>query len=174
MIRNMIALASPQWTPLPYTGKKGCYVAVQPDDASKFRIIRICEELGIGIDHRKLHCTIVYSPEGAPEEQKIRESGVLDGTHTAIISHVQFWPGHDNKGYLSLSLVSTDLHKAFQRMQSLGARHTYHPYNPHVTLLSGVDMNEDFERRMQDVNRYLETEGVRIFFNSTTLSDMDD
>lgn len=170
MIRHMIALASPEWEPVPYTGKNGLYCAVQPDDASKFRLIRLCEELGVTTDHRKLHCTLMYSKNDAPEDDHIRD---IEGTRPrGRINYVEYWEGHNNKGYLVAKLVSEDVQLAHERLVRAGARHSYSPYNPHITLVSDLPATEGLKANIDRVNELLAQESISINFSNLTLSDI--
>lgn len=170
MLPYMVAIASPEWVPLPYTEENGLYCAVTPDDAGKFRIMRLCEELGVTTDHRKLHCTLVYSPEGAPKRDDIQ--GCVDPDIGARINFVEYWEGHDKKGYLVAKLVSDKLQVCNERLTRAGARHTYTPYNPHITLVSGLPMSAGLESRIEEVNRRLGEESLYIRFNDHTISDI--
>jgi 2'-5' RNA ligase len=166
----MIALASPEWTPLPYTGESGLYCAVQPDDGSKFRIMRLCEELGVTTDHRKLHCTLVYSRNDAPPLNEIQSS--IDRASFGRINFIEYWPGHDKKGYLVAKLVSDKLQAFHERLIRSGARHSFTPYSPHVTLTTGLPLTEELESNIKEVNRRLSEESIYVNFDDFTISDI--
>lgn len=168
MIRVMIALASPKLVHLPYTRENGCYVSTVPDDGSKFRLIELCEELGVETDHRALHCTLMYSKERAPEVDANRFS-----TASALCNEVSVFDGHDDRQYLVVNLVSDDLHRAHSRLLQAGCEHSFTPYRPHITLVSGVEVTDDLRSRINDVNRRLALDPMYVRFRSATVSDID-
>lgn len=172
MLTHMVSLsAAPTWEAIPYTGTKGLYCASIPDDASKFRIIKLCEDLGITIDHRKLHCTLMYCPDAAPSKESVDRC--LHGCGGRI-TFVEYWTGHNDQGYLVAKIVSNDLQDMHERLIQAGAKHTYSPYNPHITLAKDIPMTEALEQRISQVNELLAPQSIRIAFNEQTISDMSD
>lgn len=170
MITYMIALASPEWKPSPYTGENGLYCAVQPDDGSKFRIMRLCEELGITTDHRKLHCTLVYSRNDAPPLEEVQ--GCVDRATSGRVNFIEYWEGHDKEGYLVAKLVSDKLQVCHERLIRAGARHSFTPYSPHVTLTTGLPMTDGLKAKIDEVNRRLAEESIYVNFDDFTISDI--
>lgn len=162
-----IALSNATWEVTPFSGEKGCYAAVQPDTLSLFRLIEVCNVLGVLSDPRKFHCTVIYSPEAVPN---IKEFNV---TAKALLTEIMWWPGHNDKGYLSASLSSPELQEHHANLTEAGARHTYSPYNPHVTLTTGK-LSEETRKAMEELNARLSVSPVPLFFDTSVLSDIKD
>tara|TARA_B100000700_G_scaffold88627_1_gene99935 strand:- start:51726 stop:52160 length:435 start_codon:yes stop_codon:yes gene_type:complete len=144
---------------------------MQPDDPSKLRIMDLCARLGVDTDPRKLHSTLMYSPELAPEPDTFTS---YPSRATAQCRKVEYFPGHNNAGYLVATLDSDDLQSEHLRLKENGAKHTYDPYKPHVTLASHFDMTDELDEAMQAMNMELGANPVQFGFDSYTVSDIKD
>jgi len=171
MLAYMLSLSSPSWEPSPYTGQDGLYCAVQPDDATKFRVIRLCEDLGVVTDYNKLHCTIVYSREVALTQEVI---DTCKNHPTGRITFIEYWSGHNNAGYLVAHVVSESAHMFHERLLRAGAEHTYNPYNPHMTLCKGLEMTDVLQASILEVNKKLAKESIYANFEGYTVCDISE
>src|ERR1044072_9373289 len=111
MIREAQTLAK---TYRPYTGDSGLYVSRVLEPLSQERLIDFVHKHGLcemdEKDINELHCTIVYSPKGLI--LPIGSTFDVDPIPTACSAHVisfEFWPGHDDAGYLVACLKSKAL-----------------------------------------------------------------
>lgn len=168
-MRYMIALADAEWEVGPYTGKNGMYCAVQPDTLSLLKLVELCNDLGIVSDPRKFHCTLMYSKTKAPELPKD-----LDLTAKGFIDHIEWWAGHNDKGYLTASIRSPDMESHNKMLTDLGAEHTYNPYNSHVTLTSGVKFTGALRRTAIAINTQLDRRPIPVAFDRFYISDVKD
>lgn len=169
-MRHMISLANATWEVLPYTGENGCYCAVQPDTLSLLRIVQLCTDLGIVSDPRKFHCTILYSPTTTPDDLPAD----FDMASTAQIIGLQWWPGHNEAGYLSAELMSPDMQAYHDKLLNMGANHTFSPYIPHVTLLKGVRLTGKLQERFDKINQELSRNPIPVRFDVSVISDIKD
>lgn len=169
-MRHMVSIANATWEVTPYSGENGCYCAVQPNTLSLLRLIELCNDLGIVSDPRKFHCTVMYSPEKAPKDLHSE----YDMEASAQIVGLQWWPGHNNAGYLSAELYSPKLEKHHNSLLDMGAEHTFSPYNPHVTLMKGVQLTGGLEARFHTLNRSLLDNPIPVVFDISVVSDIKD
>lgn len=167
-MKHMIALSEATWEVTPYTKTNGIYCALQPDTLSLLRLVDFCRELSIISDPRKFHVTVCYSPTEIADIP-----ADLDITARAYAVGLDWWPGHDDKGYLCLKLESHDLHKHHQRLLACGAKHTFSPYVPHVTLMSGMHPDQ-FPFNVEDMQERLRYNPILLEFNKCVVSDMKD
>lgn len=139
-----------------FSGERGCYVYVVPEDFSVFKqiFVKMFPELKLTTD-TDIHCTVMYSPEGTPD--KDAAFSLLDDSKefTAVASELVYWDGHNNAGYLVLKLSSGDLFNRHSSWKSLGAIPTFADYTPHVTVATGFTMTPEFEQKVQEFNTYL-------------------
>jgi len=168
-MRHMIALADAKWEIGPYTGKNGMYCAVQPDTLSLLTLVELCNDLGVVSDPRKFHCTVMYSKELAPELPK-----GLDLTAKGYINHIEWWAGHDEKGYLTASIRSPELESHHAVLKELGAKHSYDSYSAHVTLTSGVKFTGALRRDVIGINNQLSRRPIPVVFDRFSISDVKD
>lgn len=166
-MRLFLALSEVSWEVKPFTGEQGCYAAVQPDMYSLFRLMSLCDVLGIVTDPRKFHCTVMYSPDRVPAVKEFNAEA------EGYIHEIAWWAGHNNKGYLSALLRSPQLQGCHKQLTDAGAKHTYSPYTPHITLATGP-LTLDLERAMKGLNESLKLDPIRIFFDSSVISDIKD
>lgn len=128
-----------------YTGTSGLYVRVQPLHGMKpfFNSVRdALEQEGIELcNPLDLHCTLMYSPDHSPHTVDV--CNVLNRPpfeYTAWSINLDFWEGHDNKGYLVLKLLCPDLVDRHGEYRAIGARPTFDDYTPHITIADGLGM----------------------------------
>jgi hypothetical protein len=130
----------------PFDGKSGTYVSVVPDDRSVIKLCEWARKLGYWLDEaaiEELHSTIVYSKVAALSPEY--DTGVQ---LTARLERFEFWPGHDDEGYLVAVLHSPALVKLHQEWLSKGAVHAFPEYTPHITLVEGLQPNPMLYERM--------------------------
>lgn len=130
-----------------YTGEVGCYVSVVPDVDSQMKLVDWAQRLGYWLDpvqESTLHCTIVYSKDGAPLSYDIDPRACFK----ARLRGFEFWEGHDNSGYLVATLESPALAERHNYWVAAGADHSFSEYAPHVTLLRGVRPTDALYQRM--------------------------
>jgi len=118
-------------TKIAYTGAEGLYSAVTPTTYTRYVLKAIIDVMGNeNYKPEELHCTVMYSPKDAPPVNKFEVNSSLIYTATAKDFKVF---GHDDK-VLVLTLESDMLQSAHNYLTKAGAKHTFTPYEPHVTL----------------------------------------
>lgn len=167
---NMIAEAKNKLVTIPYTGTQGLYASVLPDAGAAFHIMEIAKELGTDTDRDKLHATVIYSKKAIPDPFK----EIVTNYYEGYITHVDSWVGHNGKTCVVLKIASMELIQQFAAFQKAGAEHTFIPYSPHFTLSSDFDVTEEVKEKMQEINRKLASDPVRIKMIDLTISDLDD
>lgn len=111
----------------PYTGTAGLYSAVLPVNRSKEVLSRIADVAGVWYNPDEFHCTLIYSPTTPNTLPEPTQS-----TFTARMTGLAVYG--DEKKVLVVTLDSAELQKEHHRLLSHGAKHTFSPYSPHVTL----------------------------------------
>lgn len=119
----------------------GTYVCVLPNAMSKIRLLQIGRLLGFDLrgDLDELHSTLMYSRGHFPFDDRVDPR--LE--HPATITDIEFWPGHDNEGYLVLTLESQSLQERHRSWLDQGLVHSFPDYLPHVTLKSSLGVLTD-------------------------------
>ena len=162
-----ISISKPVFKMLEYTGRNGLYSSVKPDQNSVRYLMDLVKALGFDdVDADTLHCTIMYSKDSCPHETPGCDSSK---EYKATVVKIQYWTGHDEKGYITAALKCPALHREHRRLKELGCTPTF-DYNPHITLYSGVSEDE-FERRVKDVQKMC---GKEITLVNQTIGDLKD
>ena len=165
---DLVASSGPELVLNEYTGANGIYVARIPDDASKYRIIRLCEELGVQTEHDKLHVTVMYSKIAPPVGTEFGGGSTI----TALCNALEVFVGHNGKKYLIMKLVTDDLIREHARFLQAGAVHSFVPYSPHVTLVSDVDVTADLESKIAVMNRQLALDPIYVVLINRSIADL--
>ncbi len=110
-----------------FSGTAGLYSAVLPVDRSKVVLERIADLVGVWYDSDEFHCTLMYSPT-TPDSLP----GAAQDTFAATLKGLEIYG--DEKKVVVVTLESAELQKEHSRLLSHGAKHTFTPYSPHVTL----------------------------------------
>lgn len=135
----------------------GLYSFVEPDQESKDRLNKFCiKSFGVDIPD-DVHCTVMYCTTPINKDQA--ENFSRDN-YTAYIKNIDFWEGHDKKGYLVAKLVSPQLESEHNRLKKLGCSPTF-DYSPHVTLISPFD-SDNAKEKIAIGNNNLDDLGVRL------------
>lgn len=157
-----------------YSGKSGLYCQVNPVKgfAPLEKILReALEEEGIKVyDPEDFHCTVMYSREEAPHS--IRVIKLLDAapyTWQGWSDKLDYWPGHDNSGYLVLKLQSRDLMIRNEQYKDLGCKHSFPTYEPHITIADNVGAKPQC---MAKLNRMLKSLKFSITFSGEHCEDI--
>lgn len=110
------------------TMKNGTYVCAMPTEESKESIVKLQKRLNIKnpVEPDDLHVTIMYSRKGSPDLPP------SDTFKTAKPLSLELF-GED-KNCLVLCLDSPDLEMRHEQLSVYGLKHTFTPYEPHVTL----------------------------------------
>lgn len=146
---------APKFEALEYSGTQGLYSAVRPDDAGRDWLTRLCEDrLGFtDVEPDKFHCTVMYSPDEAPDPDEVQVDP--SKIYQCVARKVIHWKGHDGKTCVVLSLISVDLHAEHRRFKGLGCRASYPDYRPHITLQTGIEVDDELQSRINEVNAEL-------------------
>lgn len=146
----------------------GTYVCALPDNKSRTKLVHISSALGHPIsveESEDLHSTVIYSKGAFPS--KFDFSRQYFG---AKITGLEFWDGHDNDGYVVVTLDSPDLTAENRRWTTLGLKHSFEDYTPHVTLFSKIDKTEDL---IQRINRLTsKVAGTTLIFDQLQLEGL--
>lgn len=129
----------------------GTYICVLPDKESKLKLAKISAALGHPISSaevEELHSTVMYSkgnfPKGLPLERK---------RFGAKVSGLEFWAGHDNDGYVVLTLDAPDLVARNRFWSEQGLTHSFEDYSPHVTLFAKIEKTTDLVAKINALGR---------------------
>jgi len=157
-MKILISLSSPELDIIPFSGTKGCYSAITPDEDSCNIVVNLAKSLGLTTDAQKLHCTVMYSKVAPTTVPQCRSRA----TYEATISKVEHWSGHDDAGYVVAHLDCPLLHKEHARLRNLGCKPTFDDYTPHMTLFSGIDLDDALSAAIAKANKNLPQDTLRL------------
>ena len=156
-----------------YSGKSGLYCCVTPvkgfGQLRKILSDRLEEENIDCEPFEEMHCTIMYSRDDAPHS--IRVIQLLDAppfSYKAWTDKLDYWDGHDGKGYLVLRLTSHDLAVRHEQYKDLGCTHSFPNYEAHITIASDIKKPDCFA----ELNRMLKNNKFEITFNGEHVEDI--
>lgn len=152
---------------IPYTGGAGVYVSRCLEAGSSlalsWRIGTLRKKLAPWVTNKEnLHATVMYS-KVAPRSTELSSKSVK-----ADIT------GGDCYGdcYV-LTLRSPDLVGDNARWSSIGAVHTFQPYNPHITIIDAArPISKDESILLANYVRRQGLIGMSITFDSETIQDL--
>lgn len=144
---------------VPFTGVSGVYVSRTLEPKSEAALVEFVQNWELcdlqTQDVSELHCTIVHSADAIPEEAN--SFNVNERPCAARVSAFEWWPGHNNKGYLVATLQSKALEDLNRLWLVRGCRPTrFNEYRPHITITSGIDNSKDLMTKLETVNAYLQ------------------
>ena len=100
-----------------------------------------------------LHCTITYSDRPFSGDIDHLPHLEADKFIPASVKDLEFWEGHDKKGYLVMHLDGEGLHN-LQQLVSKHAPHSFDDYTPHTTLFKG-DAARSMKNRLPELKKRL-------------------
>lgn len=161
-MKTLISLSKPELVDVEWPGENGLYsrmlVTAEP-------VLEIAEKLGLETDPSKLHVTVMYSKDHAPDHlPEITTEYVI-----ALITGVKTWVGHDGKTYCVAQLCSPELVMEHARLTKAGCRHSFVPYEPHVTLTSDQEVDAD---KLERVNLELALRPIQVELHSQFIGDV--
>lgn len=113
------------------------------------------------------HCTAIYSREPIPY------TATNSIYHTEIVD-VEWWDGHDNRGYVVATLKSDDITALNKKLVDLGGINSFPKYRPHLTLIHGGSGRIDKtvgERRAKSLAKLLK--GCEVTFSGEKVSTLN-
>lgn len=167
---EFVSTSSPTLTLTDYSGNKGLYAYALPDLSAKTVLSALSRLCGYVVDAEKFHITVMYSKDAVIPLNSYSDSA----GHILSIIGVQYFRGHDDKGYLSFVIDSDTLKQQHQNLIDLGAKHSFDDYTPHITIFSGVDEDDVLHQTMDSMNSLLEKNPIDVQFSRVLLSDMKD
>jgi hypothetical protein len=150
-VKILISLSNAELHAIEYTGTNGLYSAVTPMPEFKKNIMNVAKYFGFNTDENALHCTVMYSKESQPALGKV--SCDPKRVYTANVVGIQYWDGHDKKGYFTLKLQCPELSEEHNRLKKLGCTPTFDEYSPHITLWAGQTLTPYLKKKMAIYNR---------------------
>jgi hypothetical protein len=178
MIRDLVTYAK---TYKDYTGEHGLYVSRVPDVFSVDKIVNLVHTSGLCTmddkDISQLHCTIMYSPnpvrpDNGVEGMDRNDMHPVNLVCSAWVVRVEFWPGHDEEGYLVACLESKALHSIHRLWKLRGGVPTFPEYKPHITLKTPFEEYRGLTHKLKLVNSFLATEPLLIRLEKETVEDI--
>lgn len=166
-----ISLSKPELVLNPYTGKSGVYSACFPDLEAGASIKSLCEQMGLKYYPDETHCTLMYSKEAALTEPSSSE---CDSTRPfwCLVTHVEHWKGHDGKTYIVAGISSPAMILEHARLRRLGARHSFTPYKPHITLSSDVEVTPEVQAQIDKTNSNLAEKPLMVILTGQKIVDV--
>lgn len=166
----MVATAAVKFEMVPYTGTRGLYSSVIPQNTDL--IVALAEELGIKLDSNAVHITVCYSKEDAIPLENLPPYGSSTEFY-AMCNEVAHWKGHKGQTCIVLKLISPDIVKANAALQSVGAVHTFTPYSPHISLSDEVPVDDAMQSKIDAINKRLASFPLHIVCDRYQVGDQD-
>lgn len=168
---DLVSQSAIEYDTIPYTGNNGTYVSAVPDQDSKEKIVKVAAELGIVVDPKSLHVTIVYNKDQAKPLSSLPSVDAKQRMF-AVINKIDHWVGHNDKTYIVMKLNSPAaiiLNADFNRA---GVPHSYIPFEPHISLSDDIAVDADMEDRIKMVNNFLAYDPITLYLIGINISDM--
>lgn len=153
-----------------YDGVSGVYVSVNPSENSKAFIRKLISDTKppFSLDQfdEEAHTTIMYSRNATIDEGRLK----IPSDISALPVKLEFWDGHDNDGYLVLSLISKPAKDFHDEVLALGAEHSFKDYHPHMTIRHGLN-KESVVGWIEGANDHIKTNTKLIWFDEVKISN---
>lgn len=151
-----------------YTGERGIYAEARLHPEYGIQLQGIADRLLLDkLDLDDLHCTLIYSREKAPQRVPL-----IKGFMRGLVTGVQYWKGHNDKMYVVADVHGTPFIDAHARLCRVGAEHSFVGFKPHVTLASMEQLPEDFDAKLETVNRDLQANPIPVIFHKVSARDI--
>lgn len=153
----------------------GTYVSVKPTVSSSLRLRSIIKKLS---KHCKLypvdafHVTLLYSKSTVDNAKSLLKPSTSQ--FSAIVTALEYFPGHDDKGYLVATMLSDDLHTRHAFWLKNGGKHTYTPYAPHLTLAENVPLEVMQSSLVKELNAYFKSTPLGIRLHNETQESLNE
>lgn len=82
------------------------------------------------------HCTLAYSVGSLPTNLPL----IFEVSEPIKVTAIEYWEGHDHKGYLVAVLHSRSLERIHKVLEQAGCAHSFSDYTPHITLRNDVGL----------------------------------
>jgi hypothetical protein len=93
---------------------------------------------------------------------------------TALANAVEHWTGHNGKTYIVLKLVSEGIVSENSKFQRMGAKHTFVPFAPHITLSDDTPITEYMQDVIERINRRFAYKPLELVFTGQIIGDLED
>lgn len=170
-IRFDVSEASAKFEVVPYTETNGVYAAVKPDEKTVQYIIGVAEQLGVEVDKDKLHVTVMYSKRAPTGLTNVQEFLNTYNKVPAYLIGVDTFVGHKGKLILAFKVVSETLLRIHSDLHRAGARHSFLPYMPHLTLSDDYDIAGK-EDKIREINELLAEAPWEVELHSLSVGDL--
>ncbi len=144
----------------------GIYIKVTPTTDSVIAIKRAFAKLENNgqtlLDD--LHCTVMTARPSQPDVSVFVPSIDKDRRFYARVSHLEYWPGNSENGYIVCVLDSPDLDYLQQQFREGGLVPTFEDYKPHVSLMHPVNNPDDMYPIIQEINDSLDNDNYLEFY----------
>lgn len=168
---QMKAEAAVKFEMIPYTGTRGLYASMVPQ--SPDRIVDLAKKLGITLDSNVVHTTVCYSKQDAVPLGSLPNYGSSD-EFPALCNEVTHWVGHKGQTCVVLKIISPDIVRLNAQLQAAGAKHTFTPYAPHITLSDDFgDITDETQKMIDAVNQELALNPIQLVFDRYQVGDQD-
>jgi 2'-5' RNA ligase len=154
-----------------YTGQDGLYASILPDENTKKFAKEVADTLDIDLDVDNLHVTVMYSKERSGDFDDIRKN--LDNIHSVpgFLIGIDTFTGHKGNNVVAFKVVSEELHRIHADLHKRGARHSFLPYMPHMTLANDKDMT-DYKDTIREWNELMAEAPVKVTFHDFHIGDI--
>lgn len=177
-LSSMPTIQIPDWP--DYTGQNGMYMMVKPqvyNEGFQALCSFITEKFPCPVPPSELvenpHITLMWSEKALEEPAILSLRDSLPEFFEARSKYVEFWPGHDEAGYLTLQLDSPSLSQYHVNISELGAKHSFDEFNPHLTIAKNIGtLTTELEKWMVKINNILSLKPLTFNLSDLHLADL--
>lgn len=140
----------------------GCYVWVDPDEASVLKIQRLLKGAPFKVvNTTELHVTVMFAPE-CPEKIKVPP----DRECKAELVGLDVWIDHKQRQIVVAEFKSVDLERVYTDLTKAGLLHAYPTFEPHMTLCKDLPSGPEGRLWVDQINKRLEARPLAITFDA--------
>lgn len=125
-----------------YTHSSGIYACGIPDESSRNAILQMVQLTNPPFSLEKFqaeaHMTLIYCRTESPLIPELDLSEPL----MALAHKFEFWPGHDDSGYVVLKCFSKPASVMHDAFIDAGACHGFSDYTPHISIAHRFDHSD--------------------------------
>jgi hypothetical protein len=164
-----------------FSGNAGMYVKLVPVKGKEKRAVTdlILQQIpcpvrpGDYLDDA--HITVIWSRVPVRKSEILGVCDAVCQRFPASVVGADYWPGHDNVGYLVLNVKSDGLVNLHDILVKLGAQHSFPTYEPHITLAAKIGaLTPRLGYWLEQVNSALQRRPLPLMFSSVSFSDLWD
>lgn len=142
--------------PSVWDSNHGMYVWVTPNGKAMQALTLLLRDAPFKVfNGTELHCTLIHCKPGTPMPDYTDVDLPQDRITNADAYNITHWIDHKQRVILVLELSSDILEELHAQLQASGFEHSYHEYNPHITIAKDIELNAETRMWLEAKNAKL-------------------